>query len=117
MKSYLEKSILSVQFQSPGFVLKTQCQIAKDFMQSGIHFEKVFTNEALSLNEIIQHISQKLEEILKRGEAATLQLLYQIDIPQDDFLALTTSTNFIPKMCELIVRRTAYKVYLRNMFS
>jgi hypothetical protein len=86
-------------------------------MQSGIDFEETFTNEVLSLNEIIQHVSEKLEEVLKRGETATLQLLYQIDIPQNDFLALTTSTNFIPKMCELIVRRTAYKVYLRNMFS
>jgi hexokinase len=117
MKLYLEKSVLSVQFQFPDFVLKTQRQIAKDFMQSGIDFEETFTNEVLSLNEIIQHVSEKLEEVLKRGETATLQLLYQIDIPQNDFLALTTSTNFIPKMCELIVRRTAYKVYLRNMFS
>ena len=95
MKSYLEKSILSVQFQSPGFVLKTQCQIAKDFMQSGIHFEEIFTNEALSLNEIIQHISQKLEEILKRGEVATLQLLYQIDIPQNDFLGQKQQQLFV----------------------
>ena len=117
MKSYLDKSVLSVQFQSHDFAIKTQRQIVKDFARSGIDFEASFSNEKRSIEEITQHVSEKLEAVLERGEAATLQLLYQIDIPQNDFLALTTSTDFISKMCGLIIQRTAYKVYLRSYLS
>ena len=53
---------------------------------------------------------------MTQGERQTLQLLYRIDIPQQDFLALTADPAFIEKMSELIVKREAYKVYLRSRY-
>ena len=116
MKTQLSNQELLAHYQSPDFVLKTQRQIAKDFGTSGIDFNKSFENEELSLTDLLQITNEKLEEVLKLGETTTLQLLYQIDIPQSDFLALTSDPDFIPKMSDLIIRREAYKVYLRSKF-
>ena len=53
---------------------------------------------------------------MSAGEHQTMQLLYQVDIPQQDFLDLTSDPNFIQKMSILILRREAYKVYLRARY-
>lgn len=116
MKTALTISQLETEFNNPEFVLKTQRQIVKDFYPSGIRFGAQFEIEAFSYLEIRDKVSEKLSELMTLGETQTLQLLYQIDIPQQDFLALTTDPEFISKMSELIIKREAYKVYLRSMY-
>lgn len=81
-----------------------------------MRFGAQFEIETFSYQEIIDLISEKLSELMTLGETQTLQLLYQIDIPQQDFLALTTDPDFITKMSDLIVKREAYKVYLRSKY-
>lgn len=117
MKTALSISQLETQFTDPDFVLKTQRQIAKDFGTSGIDFNSEFSANPLSYLELIDTVGEKLGELMILGETQTLQLLYQIDIPQQDFLALTTDAEFIQKMSALIVRREAYKVYLRSVYK
>lgn len=116
MQYLISSDELNVQFQSTDFVLKTQRQIAKDFAVCGIDFEESFLQEEKTLPIILDNTNSKLEEIMNQGETSTLQLLYQIDIPQQDFLSLTTDPEFLSKMSELIVKREAYKVYLRSKF-
>jgi hypothetical protein len=117
MKTALSISQLETEFESSDFVLKTQRQIAKDFGTSGIDFSSDFSANPLSYIELIDAVGEKLGELMTIGESQTLQLLYQIDIPQQDFLALTTDPDFIPKMSALIIRREAYKVYLRSVYK
>jgi hypothetical protein len=116
LKTALSISQLETEFTDPEFVLKTQRQIVKDFYPSGIRFGAEFEIETFSYLEIIDLVSEKLGELMTLGERQTLQLLYQIDIPQQDFLALTTDPDFITKMSELIIKREAYKVYLRGRY-
>ncbi|MCR9172455.1 MAG: hypothetical protein NXI10_08195 [bacterium] len=104
------------QFQNADFVLRTQSQIAKDFERSGFLIE-LSENTPLSLEELSIVVAKTLAEVMQSGETITLQLLYQIDIPQEQFLALTTDPDFLSKASELIIRREAQKVYLRSIFS
>lgn len=110
-----EKELVSL-FQSSDFVLKTQKQIAKDFYTTGVNFQDNFETEIFPYEQIVESVNEKLEDILKLGESTTLQLLYQIDIPQHDFLELISDPEFIQKMSALIIRREAYKVFLRTKF-
>ena len=116
MKLFLSGEELQLQFQVSDFILKTQRQIAKDFYSSGIDFGSTFETHELSYNEILQEVAQKLEDIMKLGETQLLQLLYQIDVSQNQFLELVNREDFIVQLGELIVRREAYKVYLRGKF-
>ena len=116
MKSLLTDNELKIQFQIKDFVLKTQQQIAKDFYASGLFFEPHFETEEHSYDDILLTISFKLEEIMRLGESKLLQLLYQIDVSQALFLDIINSPHFISELGELIIKREAYKVYLRSQF-
>ena len=116
MKTLLSKEELQIQFQTTDFVLKTQKQIAKDFYSSGLSFNNSFELEELIYMDIISAIQVKVEEIIQQGERQLLQLLYQIDIPQSQFLALVNEEEFSLKLSEVILRREAYKVFLRTKF-
>jgi hypothetical protein len=116
MKSSLSTSELILEFQTVDFVLKTQRQIAKDFSSSGILFNDLFEKVELSYDVLISTIASKLEEVMMHGETQLLQLLYQIDIPQNHFLDLLNQEDFGLKLSALILRREAYKVYLRSKF-
>lgn len=109
-----EQEFLS-KFEIPDFVLKTQQQIAKDFERSGELMEGRLLNETQSLEDLIDLVGEILSKVLKKGERSTLQLLYQIDIPQAQFLRLTTDENFLQKVSLLIIKREAQKVYLRSI--
>lgn len=116
MKSLLSKEELIVQFQTADFVLKTQQQVAKGFHSSGLYFDNSFETDELTYTDIISAIQEKLEEIMQQGERQLLQLLYQIDIPQTQFLELVNQNDFSLKLSALILQREAYKVFLRSKF-
>ena len=117
MKTALSHSQLLAEFESSEFVLKTQQQIAKDFGNFSIEFSTEFLQNALPMDEIILDTEEKIAELMKEGEQRFLQYLYLVDIPEHNFLALTTDPDFLPKMSALILKREAYKVYLRAKFS
>lgn len=103
-------------FQISDFVLKTQEQIAKDFSRSGYLFCPEFSLEEKSFEEISEKVNEMLSEVMHDGEGKLLQLLYQIDLPQKEFLELLHADNLIDLLAEKIIRREAYKVFLRSKF-
>jgi len=117
LKTALSHSQLQHEFQSPEFILKTQLQIAKDFGQFSIDFSSKFMQTALIMSDILLEIETKVIELMKEGEQRFLQYLYLVDIPENSFLSLTTDAKFLPKISELILKREAYKVYLRSQYS
>jgi hypothetical protein len=116
MKQLLSQEQLEVQFTVPDFVLKTKQQIAKDFNSSGIPFNEAFITDELNYFEISSIVSQKLLEVMRTGETALLQLLYQIDIPQSQFLGIVQEKDLSDQLADLVIRREAYKVFLRSKF-
>ncbi len=117
MKTALSHSQLLAEFESAEFVLKTQQQIAKDFGQFSLDFDELFLHEPLPMTEILFRTEEKVAELMKEGEQRFIQYLYLVDIPEKDFLSLTGSSDFITKISQLILKREAYKVYLRRKFS
>lgn len=117
MKTALSHQQLLQEFESGQFILKTQQQIAKDFGQFSIDFSAEFLDMPHTMSEILLRIEEKVAELMKEGEQRFLQYLYLVDIPEISFLALTTDPEFLPKMSELILKREAYKIYLRNRYS
>ena len=99
------------------FILKTQQQIAKDFAKLNLLFPESFEDTFHSKETIELLISDQLLVILKDGESRLLQLLYMIDIPEKEFLALTGNSDFISKLASKVLFREAYKVFLREKFS
>jgi len=116
MQYLLTKKEIIDQFEISEFVLKTQQQIAKDFAGSGYEFDQEFISQESSFHELIINVSGMLAEVLKDGEQKMLQLLYQIDLPQKEFLTILNSDNFVQLLAEKIIRREAYKVFLRTKF-
>lgn len=116
LKHLLAKSEVLEQFQIPEFVLKTQLQIIKDFATVGSEFSNELEKHELDYNSLVIAVAEKIIEVMKLGEPTLLQLLYQIDLPQQDFLTITTDTHFTEKLADMIIRREAYKVYLRSKF-
>lgn len=103
-------------FNDGYFVINTQRQILKDFRRNGFEIkaleeEKTYDYESLDL--IVQ---EALGEVIKAGEKTLLQLIYQIDLPQELFLDVITKTSFLEELSELIIRREALKVHLRSKF-
>lgn len=116
MKHFLAQTELEQELKSVDFVLATLRQITKDFGMSGIDFTDSFAENPLPYDALSEILEDQLSRVMQLGERTLLQLLYQIDIPQHEFLALTTEPDFLPRLSNLIIRREAYKVFLRQKF-
>ena len=117
MDNLIAFSDLELSFNSEAFVLKTQQQIAKDFAVIQQHFPENFETEVYSKEQIESFLKEKISYLIQHSEAQFGQLLYTIDIPEKQFRSLTSSPEFVSKMAEVILRREAYKVFLRIKFS
>jgi len=117
MSNAIPYTELQVYFDNAAFVLKTQHQIAKDFAAYRLFFSDQFSEQVLSREEILNAISEQLTAIMVEGETRLMQLLYTIDLSEQEFLSLTTQANFLSLLSEKILFREAYKVYLRLQFS
>lgn len=116
MEHLLSKEQLIIEFTVPDFVLTTQRQIAKDFSIVNFKMDPSFESEELNYDQIKNELECQLVEVMKLGETTLLQLLYQIDIPQTKFLSIISEPDFVQQMSDMIIRREAYKVYLRSKF-
>ena len=116
IKATLSKDQLLTQFESDDFVLKTQIQVSKDFNQFSIDFPSNFVSTSWQLEDILLIIEEKIAELLQLGEQTLLNYLYQVDIPEKQFVLLLNDNLFLPKMSEIILKREAYKVYLRSKY-
>ena len=111
-----QDAIASV-FSSAEFVVKTQCQLVKDFGQYHLTFPNDCSEVPYSKSEITACIEENISAILEEGETRLLQLLYTIDLSEKTFLALTQQPDFIAQIANKILEREAYKVYLKSIFS
>lgn len=116
MNKLLNYSTLQRHFDNASFVVNTQQQIAKDFAKFNLYFPEHFAKDALDMLTITTYIGERIAELMKEGETRLLQLLYTIDLPEKDFLAITTHPNFIAEISRLILVREAHKVYLRSTY-
>ncbi|MFZ9027693.1 MAG: hypothetical protein ACO2Z9_01695 [Crocinitomicaceae bacterium] len=112
----LDKKQVLEQFRIPDFVLKTQRQIHKDFSVQGLTVDDTLLEKELDYESIFLIVTDALSSVMRLGERQLLQLNYQIDIPQSQFLKAITEENPIEELSTLIIRREAYKVYLRTKF-
>jgi|TARA_R110000737_G_scaffold17130_1_gene34604 hypothetical protein len=117
MTNQLAYNALNESFLDPLFVLKTQQQIAKDFLKVNLQFPEKFNSEVFSKEEILLLIENEIATISERGERHLLQLLYAIDLSEKTFLKLTLQPDFLSKISEQILMREAYKVWLRTKYS
>jgi hypothetical protein len=117
MNELSEFQALQQSLNDSDFVLKTQEQIAKDFGKFNLFFPEEFTTTALSKETIESFVSERIADLMQEGETRLLQLLYTIDLPEKEFLSLTTQADFLAQLSQRILFREAYKVYLRKKFS
>jgi len=110
-----DESLISY-FSNEDFVLKTQHQIHKDFAKFNLEFPEKFVFEVWTKEQIEEAIQERLKEIIKFGETRLLQLLYTIDIPENQFLNLVTAPDFLVSISQAILKREAMKVYFRSKF-
>ena len=110
-----DESLISY-FSNEDFVLKTQHQIHKDFAKFNLEFPERFVFEVWTKEQIEEAIQERLKEIIKFGETRLLQLLYTIDIPENQFLNLVTAPDFLVSISQAILKREAMKVYFRSKF-
>lgn len=103
-------------FSDESFILKFQQQIAKDFNSNGLSMSQLFEEVPLTVDVIFDAIQTKVMEAVQQGETQLLQLLYSIDIPQQQFLDSINEPDFIFRLSETILRREAYKVFARDTF-
>ena len=116
MEFMLDKKQVLEQFRIPDFILKTQQQIHKDFSVQGLTVNDILLDKELDYEAIFSIVTDALSAVMRLGERQLLQLNYQIDIPQSQFLEAITEENPIEELAALIIRREAYKVYLRTKF-
>tara|TARA_R110002072_G_scaffold251518_2_gene410399 strand:+ start:36606 stop:36956 length:351 start_codon:yes stop_codon:yes gene_type:complete len=116
MSFSLSKSQVLSEFESAEFILKTQLQIAKDLGLFNIEFDENFKANSLNYDDILLALETKLAELMSLNERTFMQYLYQVDLPETEFLNLLHDPKFLPKISKLILNREAYKVYLRAKY-
>ena len=109
--------IVSNHLKSTEFVLKTQQQIIKDFGTANIDFPSDFHSVPYPTERIISELSIRLRMQESSDPRGFSQLLYQIDLPESILPELSETDDFYTRLGEVILKREAYKVYLRQQFS
>ncbi len=117
MNYLLAKNDLGSALKRVEFERKTRVQIAKDFATQDLFFSSGFEDATGDYDKLINEISELLIILMNKGERPLLQLLYTIDLPEKYFLEIVQEPQLPTLLAELILRREAYKIYLREKFS
>lgn len=102
---------LNGQLQNQDFVSKTISQIEKDFIRCNIEINLTLLLDRESLENGILDIIKELPSNKLQ------QLMYIIDIPENDYMKLSGTEFFYRALAEKILRREALKVFLRENLS
>ena len=113
----MDLEIVSNELNSKEFVLKTQRQIIKDFGTVDIFFPEDFAMNPLTMEQLLSCVSVRLKELDSTSKRAFSQLLYQIDLPENLLPALSATDDFYMSLAEVVLKREAYKVFLRKKYS
>lgn len=104
-------------YQQSDFVLATQRQIIKDFATAGIDFPDNFPTVSHTQADLIALMAERIKTLESTNSTAFFQLLYQIDLPERTLTQIPVDANFHTQLAEFILKREAYKVFLRSKFS
>ena len=114
----LTESDLNSFIDKENFVEKTCFQISKDF--STVYHDTIdfqFDGNEPLLSQLIQQLSSVIDEVSKMGSGTMLQLMYTIDLNENEYYNSLGFDDSSQKLAFLIIRREAQKVYLKNKFS
>lgn len=117
MELLLSKNELVNSLQRVDFEQKTRAQIVKDFATQELEFNPDFISETGDSDKLILEIAENIIVLMKRGERSLLQLLYTVDLPEKYFLEIVQEPDMPMILAERILRREAYKIFLREKFS
>lgn len=117
MEVALSNDELSRQFSATAFALSTQRQLIKDFGTVGIDFPETFASTPWKLNEVIELLASELSSLETNRTSVLPQLLYQIDVPERLVAELSADPERHAQLAQIILKREAYKVFLRSKFS
>jgi hypothetical protein len=116
LHNLIDKSEIVQRLEHVDFALKTQRQIEKDFSSMGLEFNQEFTSEALDLIQITALVGAKIKDMAAVNEGQLKQLFYLIDIPENYPFSSSDEDSYYNELAIIIVRREAYKVFLRSQF-
>jgi hypothetical protein len=110
---------IQANFLLENFRLKTQQQISKDFGVHGFNFSPSFSEEAYSLEALVDTVSEAMMYLIEKQSTSWHPLLYTMDIPEQTYLKLATSNdyNWMEQFTCIVIRREALKVFLREKYS
>lgn len=105
-------------FSSADFILKTQCQIAKDFASHGFHFGEDFETEAYETEHLKQAVQLVLSEIIAQNPSKWLPLMYSLDISEKNYVRFFENAHhdWLSDFAMVVIRREAQKVFFREKF-
>lgn len=102
---------LNESLQKSDFVTDTIMQIEKDFSRCNIALDFQGIHDRNSIEDCILNALK----ILPNDKLQ--QLIYIIDIPENEFLKIVGNQFFLVALSEKILRREALKVYLKRALS
>lgn len=88
---------------------------SNSIINSGINIEP-YNNNFKSISDFKHYLTQKLAEMLEKDFNGLINLLYRIDIDENNLQELFSSQNkeFIPSaLADLIIKRQIQKINLR----
>lgn len=101
------------------WMLKALEQLEKEFQIENWIFQKPL-NPTTAFEEIVLQLHPKLDELIEqRGDGYCKQLLYTIDISENQIakaVALEVDAEFSEVLTKLIIRRCLQKVLIRNYY-
>ncbi len=103
-------------YQKSDFVLATQRQLIKDFGTAGLDFPEDYSSVPIPIDPLLHAIKARLSELNSTSPSTFSQLLYQIDIPETLLPDLMASEDVYGSLAEIVLKREAYKVFLRSQF-
>jgi hypothetical protein len=112
--SELEERINHEQFR-----FKTQLQLAKDFGVHGFEFAPEFSENAYSIERLVDKVAEALMYMIEKQASSWHPLLYTMDVSEQTYLQLATSKepNWMEEFTWIVIRREALKVFFREKYS
>lgn len=112
-------SELEERFDHEQFRLKTQLQLAKDFGVHGFEFTPEFSENAYSIERLVDKVTEALMYMIEKQASSWHPLLYTMDVSEQTYLQLATSNepNWMEDFTWVVLRREALKVFFREKYS
>lgn len=112
----MNKNEIIQRFSIPDFVEKTKNQIRKEFLKVGVSIP--LKEEIKDKDSLVSDLKDELNAIIDQHPQLLAQLFYSIDLPEEKVKNVMNSNEDITEnIAELILFRSAQKVYIKEMFS